>query len=528
MRPLSELLPESQIVQPVHGSVDARIASIVCDSRLVTRGALFVARPGSKTDGQRFIADAIARGAVAILHADPLDTYDDRVTYMRVKNAHRALSLAAARFYGYPAREMCTIGVTGTDGKSTTVYLLYQLLNRLGRRAGFISTVASSVGGEIEPNPFHQSTPEAPQLQAALRRMVNNGCRYAVLEATSHGLSLRTCRLADIDFHVAIFTNLGHDHLEFHGSHEHYRDDKANLFRALDHSTVHNQPRGLPDAAYSSRTNFGVVNAADHASSWMRHATTAPIHSYALVSGDSDSSAWPGSPDLLGYIEQADPAGSRLRLTAGAQQVTLDLPLPGAFNAANALAALLALQKIGDYSLAGLCDAAAALKLPDGRLQTICAPPERPFRVIVDYAHTPLAFKQLLPWIKGHTDGRLLALFGSAGERDRAKRPLLGEIAARYADIIILTDEDPRGEPAAAIRAEIAAGAYQERPMLAEEGMLFDIGDRRAAIRSAVALLRAGDSLLLLGKGHEHSIIYADYEEQWDEAAEIRAALAIG
>ena len=481
LRRIGDLL-SSIPLQELKGSRQTPVRELAYDSRRVGPGHLFAALEGLHTDGHRYVAEALRRGAAAVLHSRELPDYAEGIAYLRVPDARQALSPLAAAFFGHPSRRLQVLGVTGTDGKSTTVWLLHRLLEALGHPSGFLSTVHIQTGSQIEKNPLRQSTPEAPDVQRVLAAMVAAGKRFAVLEATSHGLSERTARLRDVEFAAAAVTNISHEHLEFHGSFEQYRSDKANLFRGL------------------GRNSFGVVNLDDPSACFFREQTRVPVLGYSLE--DSRADLWAG--ELEG-----DLSGSRLVLHCGREHAPVGLALPGAFNVQNLLAAVLVALRLLDLSLEAVAPLIAGLRGVPGRLQRVCA--GQGFEVIVDYAHTPRAFEELLPLVRRHCPGRLIAVFGSAGERDLDKRPLQGAVAARHCDLLILTDEDPRGEEPLGILEAIAAGARsQGREPLLEP-------DRRQAIRRAFSAAGPGDTVLLLGKGHEQSILYPDGAMPWDE-----------
>jgi UDP-N-acetylmuramoyl-L-alanyl-D-glutamate--2,6-diaminopimelate ligase len=266
---LSEFTSGIPIIER-RGTIDPEITELVYDSRHAAEGSLFFALSGIHADGSAFISQAIERGARAIVHASPLAAYDPRVAYLRVENPRFAMSPIAAEFHGHPSRDLAVIGVTGTEGKSTTVSLIFQLLRLAGKRAGFISTVEYCVSDEVRSNPEHQTTPEAVTIHAKLAEMRSNGLEYAVVESSSHGLSPRTNRLGDVRFDVGVMTNVTHEHLEFHGTHEQYKSDKANLFRALDLHDHVKAGRAVP--------SFGVVNVEDPASAYFRDATKKPVY----------------------------------------------------------------------------------------------------------------------------------------------------------------------------------------------------------------------------------------------------------
>ncbi|MDR0758887.1 MAG: UDP-N-acetylmuramoyl-L-alanyl-D-glutamate--2,6-diaminopimelate ligase [Treponema sp.] len=494
-------------------SFDPVVTGLEYDSRAVKPGSLYFALPGLHADGHAFIPAALAGGATVIVHQTPLTEYREGAVYIRVKDSRFAMSPAADAFYGHPSRHLAVIGVTGTEGKSTTVYLIYQLLTLLGRKTGFISTVSYSDGGEEQGNPEHQTTPEATAIHRLLAAMRDQGAEFAVLESSSHGLSRRTNRLGDVAFDAAIMTNVTHEHLEFHGSWEQYRHDKANLFRALD-AFSHSKRTGMREGA--EIPCFGVVNADDKSAPYFAAATKAPVYSYSTRGGEADLS--------LVSIESGL-RGNRCRIRNAGSGGTLDITdrLPGAFNAGNVLAALLAVSGILSVPVETLVPLIPRLKALRGRMTAIDR--GQPFEVLVDYAHTPSAFSVIFPPLRERLDaagGRIIAVFGSAGERDTAKRPEQGRIAALWSDLVVLTDEDPRGEEPMAILEEIAVGC----PGRKKGEDLFLIPDRRAAVRKAFSLARPGDLVLLLGKGHENSIIYPEKITPYDECAEAEQALA--
>jgi UDP-N-acetylmuramoyl-L-alanyl-D-glutamate--2,6-diaminopimelate ligase len=470
-------------------------------------GNLYFALRGLHTDGHRYIDQAIGRGASVIVYEDESVVKDPRALYLRVRDSRVAMSPLAASFYGYPSQRMVCIGVTGTEGKSTTVYLIWQFLRLMGKKAGFFSTVLSSLGGEPEPNREHQTTPEATEVQRLLWGMAENGAEYAVIEASSHGLSKKTNRLGDVEFSVAVMTNVAHEHLEFHGTWEQYRDDKVNLFRALKRQGV--------------LASFGVINADDPSGAVFAGATKARILKYSTRGLAANLS--------LGSITSSG-GGNWYSVAVSQTGEIIDIRdrLPGAFNTGNVLAALLVVSELLDTPIRDLAPLAAFLRPLKGRMTRI--PNGLGIELLVDYAHTPSSFEAILPPLRERLgrDGegrRLLCVFGSAGERDTQKRPLQGKIAASYADILILCDEDPRGEDPMAILEEIAAGCAEGNPAIRRGRNLFLIAERPAAIRKALSLAREGDMVLLLGKGHENSVIYADGPHPYDEIEEATRAV---
>ncbi len=560
-RRLSTLISADELLDR-RGDADPSITGIAYDSRDCRPGCVFFALRGAHLDGHRFIPQAIAAGAVAVVQSAPLSAdgapgtavagaevagtegstegsiaagqpageQPAGVVRMQAEDPRRLLSRVSARFYDHPARKLTVIGVTGTDGKSTTVYFLYQLLTTLGYSVGFISTVAIKTGADIHKNTMRQSTPEAPDLQSMLAEMAAHGFECAIVEATSHGLSPRTSRLADISFDVGVCTNISHDHLEFHGTPEQYRDDKANLLRALDRAEADEpaeiagraDPAGRSaherDAyrgANTARPRFAVLNRDDEGARSLAPHTAQPVLWYSLQDPEAD---------LFGDELQEELDGSSFTLRAGGQSARAQLELGGRFNLENALAAALVVMRLCGRSPAEIAPLLAELKGVPGRMITVTEL-DHPFTVIVDYAHTPASFEKLFPMIAARTPGGIIPVFSSAGERDIEKRPILGEIAARYSRMVILADEDPRGEDPMAILQAVAEGCRRARPEWRTGDELLLIPDRPTAIRAALQAARPGDTVLLLGKGHEGNIIYADGSIAWDEEAEARKAL---
>jgi UDP-N-acetylmuramoyl-L-alanyl-D-glutamate--2,6-diaminopimelate ligase len=556
-KPLSEFFTgeiarEAGLIER-YNDIDPRITGVEYDSRYVKPGNIFCALRGLHTDGHRYIGDALARGARAIVYDAEIPEKPGNAVYIRVKDSRFAMSPISAAFYGFPSRRLVVIGVTGTEGKSTTVYLIFQLLRLLGRKAGFLSTVQFSSGGEVNWNPQHQTTPEANAVQKMLWEMAENGVNYAVLEASSHGLSRRTNRLGNVIFDVAVVTNVNHEHLEFHGTWEQYRDDKANLFRALD-SKDHEEKctalnRQIGSDSFSGSASqpvsaiqalpiprpFGVINADDPSAGFFARATRQRSVTFSAQGMKADlavqsieSSAW----------------GNWYNILIGAENDVIDIrdKLPGAFNAGNVLAALLTVSELLEIPLRDIAALTVQLQPVRGRMTTIDR--GQPFELVVDYAHTPSSFRSIFPPLRKRLDAkgfRIISVFGSAGERDTKKRGEQGMVARDYSDIIILTDEDPRGENPMYILEEIAKGCEAGRETSSgceaerndktgrtfkREENLFLIPDRPKAIRKALRLALPGDLVLLLGKGHENSIIYAEKTMPYDEIGEAESALA--
>ncbi|MDR0689675.1 MAG: UDP-N-acetylmuramoyl-L-alanyl-D-glutamate--2,6-diaminopimelate ligase [Spirochaetaceae bacterium] len=503
-------------VRGINQELDPLITGMDYDSRRIKPGNLYFAVPGIHADGHSFIPEAIKQGAAVIVHQNELETRRDNTAYIRVRDSRFAMSAVADAFYGFPSGRLVVTGVTGTEGKSTTVYLIYQLLSLAGKPAGFISTVQYDIGeGEVK-NPEHQTTPEAPAVHHFLREMLDRGVEYAVLEASSHGLSPRTNRLGDVAFDVGVMTNVTHEHLEFHGTWEQYREDKANLFRALDRFD-HVKSIGRDGGGKKTVPVFGVVNADD------------PSHTcFAAAAARRRTFTFSarGAPADLSLLSlESERSGNRYEVRAGetGERFLIRDRLAGAFNPGNVLGALLTVSGLLAIPVRDLIPLVPRLKPVRGRMTAVDR--GQPFEVLVDYAHTPSSFETIFPPLRermNRSGGRIISHFGSAGDRDTQKRPLQGRIASQWSDLLLRTDEDPRNERPQAILEEIARGCPGRKP----EEDIFLIPDRPAAVRKAFSLARPGDLLLLLGKGHENSIIYADAAIPYDEIGEAEKALA--
>ncbi len=490
---LGALLSQAKIPLP-DAAADVDVRAIAYDSRAVKPGSLFVAVPGFHRDGTDFVPAAIANGAVAVVaeRAVPAD-----VPLAVVPDTRAALADLGAEFFDHPTRTLKVVAVTGTDGKTTTVHLVSEVLEGAGLRTGYATTVDFKLADHEWQNDTRQSTQEALELQEFCAELLVAGGTWGVLEATSHALALRKIRNIDVD--VAVFTNITPEHLDFHGSLQEYLRAKGLLFEML----TQGQDKGVPKTA--------VLNADDpHWRYLADRAAGARVISYGI-----DALA-----DVQAAILAADANGSRIKITAGGESVELQLPLVGRFNVHNALAATGAGLAAG-ATLAQCRDALAHAVPVRGRMDRIDA--GQPFTVIVDYAHTPESLEKVLALLRPLTAGKLIAVFGSAGERDRTKRPKLAAVAAKYADRFFITQEDPRFEDPATILAEIEAGAVEAGKQRDRDYRV--IADRTAAINAAIADAAEGDTVLLAGKGHEGSIIVGEEKLPWDEAGAARAAL---
>jgi UDP-N-acetylmuramoyl-L-alanyl-D-glutamate--2,6-diaminopimelate ligase len=485
------------------------IRGVTHDSRAVHPGSLFVAVPGLHVDGHEYVAAAAARGAAAALvdHALP----DVALPQLVVAATRESLATAAAWWYDDPSHDLAVVGITGTDGKTTTSFLAVAALEAAGLRTGMTGTAATRIGGVQAANDAHATTPEAPELQRALRAMALAGDTAAVIETTSHGLAL--ARVDAIAYDVAILTNLTHEHLELHGTWEAYRDAKLRLFEKLargDSSGARGNPKPRPWPA------TGIVNADDpSAGAFIGVAQEAGAR---VLTYGTDPAA-----DVRATRIEEDARRIRIAYEAPSGPATVDLRLAGRFNVHNALAVVALGEAVG-LDPAAVREGLAALPLVPGRMERVEL--GQPFGVIVDFAHSPAALQTVLDLLApsaASRGGGLIAVFGSAGERDTAKRPQMGRIAGERARIVVVTDEDPRGEDRDRINEEIARGA--ESAGKRRDHDLLVIADRRAAIEAAIEHARPGDIVLLAGKGHEQPIIGPDGPVPWDERSEAEAAL---
>jgi UDP-N-acetylmuramoyl-L-alanyl-D-glutamate--2,6-diaminopimelate ligase len=486
------------------GLASIPIRGVTHDSREVHDGSLFVAVPGLHADGHEFVSEAADRGAAAALvdHALP----EIALPQLIVAEARSALASAAAWWYGDPSHDLAVVGITGTDGKTTTSYLAVAALEAAGVRTGMTGTVATRIGGVQVDHAEHATTPEAPELQRAIRAMALAGDAAAVIETTSHGLALG--RVDTVAYDVAILTNLTHEHLELHGTWEAYRDAKLRLFERLAPHVAKPGSRSWPAT--------GIVNA-DDPSAGAFIGVSQEAGARVLTYG-TDTAA-----DIRATRIEEDQHRLRIAYDAPSGSATVDLRLVGRFNVHNALAVVALGEAIG-LDPAAVRDGLASVPVVPGRMERVEL--GQPFGVIVDFAHSPASLQtvlDLLAPLAASAGGGLIAVFGSAGERDTAKRPLMGRIAGERARIVVVTDEDPRGEDRDAILDSIARGA--EATGKRRDHDLLVIADRRAAIEAAIDRARPGDIVLLAGKGHERAIIGADGPRPWDERDEVEAAL---
>jgi len=482
---------------------DTSIVGVTDDSRQVQPGFLFVAVRGVSVDGHRFIPAALAAGAVAVVGEEPASALNlpAGLPYLHVADARRALGWLHAAWQGFPSRHLALIGVTGTDGKTSTTNLLYAILRAAGCETGMISTVNARIGALNLDTGLHTTTPHPADVQRYLSEMVAAGLTHAILETTSEGLAQQ--RLAGCDFDVAVITNITHEHVTAHGTWEAYREAKATLFRGL--ATAARKP-GLPKVAVLNRDDPGSFD-------YLRAIPVEQHVVYGIETADADVTATD-----IAYT----PQGIRATLRSPWGSAEIVSPLVGAFNVSNILAAASAALAL-ETPLDAVAEGIAAVQGVPGRMERIDE--GQPFTALVDFAHTPNALRAALlaarQWVAGK--GRVIVAFGSAGLRDREKRRMMGEVAGELADLVVLTAEDPRTESLDGILAEMAGGVMRYSRV---EGVDFwRVPDRGAALLHAVKLARPGDIVLACGKGHEQSMCFGTVEYPWDDREALRRAL---
>ena len=490
---------------------DVLITGISIDSRSVKPGYLFVAMKGGNVDGHNYISNAIDNGAAAIVGERDLSRLS--VPYIRLENPRRALTWIAAAFHDWPARRLTVIGVTGTDGKTTTTNLIHKILLAAGIKAGMISTVNAVIGDEVLDTGFHVTTPDAHDLQNYLARMVEAGLTHVVLETTSHGWAQH--RVDACEFDIGVVTNITHEHMDEHGSYENYRAAKARLFSSLEIT----QPK------MQGNPRLGVINRDDTKSfDFLNEFIKVNKINYGLQS----------NADVWAQKIRYSPAGIHFQARSKDFSVDVSSKLLGSYNVSNCLAALIATVYGLNIKPETAAQGIALLEGIPGRMEIIDM--GQNFTAMVDFAHTPNALRVALEAAReilsnlsdrqmpAPASPRLIAVFGSAGLRDREKRRMMADVSAELADLTVLTAEDPRTESLEGILEEMAAGA---RSRGGREGETFwRVPDRGEAIRFALHLAREGDIVLSCGKGHEQSMCFGGREHLWDDRTAMRAALA--
>ena len=476
---LRELLTGIPVLECT-ADLDRNVESVVYDSRKATAGSLFVAISGFASDGNRFIPMAMDKGAAAVVTAKKPQ---QEVPYILVENDRLALALLGCNFFAHPAQSMKIIGITGTNGKTSSTLLLKHVLEKvLGAKVGLMGTMANMVGDVVIPT--ERTTPESFELQSLLARMRDAGCTHVVMEVSSHAVSLE--RIGGMTFDVAAFTNLTEDHLDFHKTMDAYCEAKAELFR---------------------RCRRGVINADDAYAHRMRGAAECPVTTTSVS----------GKGELWAEALVLESDGIAFTACHGAQRVQTRLGIPGRFTVYNALTVLGIALELG----LSLEDAAAALADAPGvkgRVEVVPTP-GTDYTVLIDYAHTPDGLENVLSSVRGFCRGRLIAVFGCGGDRDPIKRPIMGQIGAQIADLAIITSDNPRTEDPEAIIRDIVPGCQRSG------GVYEVIADRRKAIRHAMSIAGKDDIIVLAGKGHETYQEICGVKHHLDEREEVAAAL---
>ena len=475
---LRELLEGMEVISQTI-SPDTEITHVCVDSRATQKGSLFVAVPGNRCDGGHYARQAVDRGAVCVVCQSELPP---DLPWVKVRDARLALSQLACRWYGHPSRQLTMLGVTGTNGKTTVTYLLRHILQRTGMKTGLIGTVQNIVGEQTLP--AQRTTPDALQIQQLLSAMTKNGCSHAVMEVSSHALDQH--RAEGIDFAVGIFTNLTEDHLDYHGTMGCYCDAKAKLFQM---------------------SRMGVCNADDPWTERLLAGASCPSVYYGI---HNPAEVW--AEDIFLHSRSVD-----FTVCTARTRTPVHLGVPGRFSVYNALGAIAA---CGELGIPPEECAAALATFPGvaGRMEVVPTP-GKPYTLLIDYAHTPDALENVLKTVRGFAQNRVIAVFGCGGDREREKRPLMGHIAGKLADLTILTSDNPRTEEPMAIIRDILPGiAGAEDKYIVEP-------DRRGAIALAMGRAAAGDVIVLCGKGHETYQEIGDKTIPMDEREIVRSLL---
>jgi UDP-N-acetylmuramoyl-L-alanyl-D-glutamate--2,6-diaminopimelate ligase len=456
------------VLHTVSGDLDTEIKGIQIDSRQVKPGDLFIALRGFTVDGHRFVTQAVEKGAAAVLVEEPVPV---DVPVVRVPDTRRAMAVVAATFYQHPTRELKLIGITGTNGKTTTSHLIQQILNDAGHPTGLIGTIQMKIGDRTFP--VKNTTPEVVDLQRSFRMMCNERCEYSVIEASSHALDLGRTR--GCEFHIAVFTNLTQDHLDYHETMERYREAKGLLF-----SQLGNRYSDEPD-----QNSYAVLNADDEASSYFGRITPAQVVTYGIEH----------PADVRAQNIRITSAGTAFTLSTFRGSIDIQLKLIGKFNVYNVLAAT-SVALLEGITLSQIKKSLESISGVSGRFEPVQA--GQPYTVLVDYAHTPDSLENVLATIREFADGNVICVVGCGGDRDRGKRPLMAQIAAKYSDLTVITSDNPRTEDPEAIIADMVEGLKE-----VEKDRYVTVVDRRQAIFDAVGRAKPKDVVLIAGKGHE-------------------------
>ena len=483
LKTLAGAIPVRQVIGPL----DRTVESIAYDSRRVQRNGLFVALRGERNDGHEFIGQAIENGASVIVAER--EEKNPRATCLLVENTRTALADLAATFYGLPARRLKLAAVTGTNGKTTTTFLIKHICEKAGLRCGLIGTVRYEIGERVLP--AARTTPESLDLQELLAQMANASCRAAAMEVSSHALAQE--RIRGLEWDVAVFTNLTQDHLDYHGTMENYFESKAKLFTQLAQQQKKREP-------------VAVVNMDDRYGEQLLDKIDKKISVITFGMGVR--------ADFRASNYRMEFGGTSYQLDARGKSYLVRVPLIGRFNVANSMAALAAANALGLNLREAVLSLGKSPQVP-GRLEMV--PAKRQFQVFVDYAHTPDALVNVLKTLRELEPGRLITVFGCGGDRDRQKRPLMGRIADQNADYSIITSDNPRKEDPNAIISEIEKGFGSDR--------YEKVAERAEAIARAIALAQPRDIILIAGKGHETYQEFADHTVPFDDIQVARRAI---
>ena len=501
---LCEALPQPSLSS--YGPL-LEITGVTDDSRQVQPGYLFVAYKGIGSDGHQYIPSAIQRGAVAVVceenwqlaigNSDRRSIANCQLPII-VPNGREAFAWLCAAWHGFPARSMKVIGVTGTDGKTSTANILFSILKAAGHKAGLISTVNAVIGDTVLDTGLHVTTPEADDVQNYLAQMREAGTTHCVLEVTSHGLALH--RVDGCDFDIAVVTNITHEHLDLHGTREAYRAAKGRLFEMA---------------------NQHVLNADDDYS--FEYLSKISAEKRVVYSSlGKDATHLEGASHLAVTYSEHTPSSMRIGISSAQGTFEVNSALIGDFNVSNILAATGAALLL-DVPISQIQAGITSLKGIAGRMERIDA--GQNYLAVVDFAHTPNSLTNCLRTLRRITPGRLTVVFGCAGERDVQKRPLMGAIAAEIADVVILTAEDPRRESLHEILNEIESGINKLETNKRIAGRVLRVEDRGEAMRVACAMAEAGDTVVACGKGHEQSMCFGTTEYPWDDRVAMRASI---
>ncbi len=492
------------------------IRGIAIDSRKIQADYLYLAIPGTQVDGHEFIDAAVSQGAAAVVGSNPWQGYQDLpIPYFQVEDTREALSHLAAAWHEYPARQLIVIGVTGTDGKTTTVNLLHQILLTAGLKAGLISTVNAVIGDRILDTGFHVTTPEAMDVQSYLAEMVKAGITHVVLETTSHGLTQK--RVAAVEFDIGVITNISHEHLDYHGDFQGYLDAKAELLRIVANSK---EKTGL-------KQKLAILNRDDQSFLPLLNIISEIGVAWVDYGKEENSPAnevkgLNDQPLFKAGDFQQEPDGIRFVIHRAGERIPIKSSLLGEYNVSNCLAAASACIEGLGLSWEVVQQGILNLEGIPGRMQRLDL--GQKFLVIVDFAHTPNALQVAISAARSLTAKRVITVFGSAGLRDREKRRLMAGISAEMADLTVLTAEDPRTESLDGILEEMAQGVLSKGGI--EDKTFWRMPDRGSAIRFALGQADPGDVVMIFGKGHEQSMCFGKTEYPWDDRTAALSVLA--